>query len=68
MARQVLSDQAAALAGSVLASLALSYAGRPIPEIQGVLHQALKPCGVRLSADAWRDLAACISARRSVTL
>ena len=55
-------------AGAVLASLARSYAGRPIPEIQSVLHQALKPFGVRLSPDAWRDLAANINARRSVTL
>ncbi len=45
-------------AGAVLASLARSYAGRPIPEIQSVLRQALKPCGVRLSPDAWHDLAA----------
>lgn len=55
-------------AGAVLASLARSYSGRPIPEIQCVLQQALKPCGVRLSPDAWRDLAANINARRPVTL
>ncbi len=55
-------------AGAVLASLARTHAGRPIPEVQNMLHQALKPCGVRLSPDAWRDLAANINARRPVSL
>ena len=39
-------------AGAVLASLAGSSSGRPIPEIHFVLQQALKPCGVRLSPTA----------------
>ncbi len=55
-------------ARAILACLARSCSGRPVPEIQCVLQQARVACGVRLSFGTWRDLVANINAPRPVML
>ena len=55
-------------AQAVLRALARSQRGRPIPQIQRVLRDALSPLGVRLSPAALQELAADIAAGRPVEL
>ena len=52
----------------MLRALARSQRGRPIPQIQRVLRDALSPLGVRLSPAVLQELAAGIAAGRPVEL
>jgi hypothetical protein len=67
MSRQV-QQQRRGYAQAVLRALARSQRGRPIPQIQRVLRDALSPLGVRLPAAVLHDLAAGIAAGRPVEL
>lgn len=53
---------------AVLRALARSQRGRPTPQIQRVLRDALSPLGVRLSPAVLQELAAGIAAGRPVEL
>ena len=55
-------------AQAVLRALARSQRGRPLPQIQRVLREALSPLGVRLSPAVLQELAAGIAAGRPVEL
>ena len=55
-------------AQAVLRALARSQRGRPTPQVQRVLRDALSPLGVRLSPAALQELAAGITAGRPVEL
>ena len=65
MSRQV-KQQRRGYAQAVLGALARSQRGRPTPQIQRVLRDALSPLGVRLPPAALQDLAADIAAGRPV--
>jgi hypothetical protein len=67
MSRQV-QQQRRGYAQAVLRALARSQRGRPIPQIQRVLRDALSPLGVRLSPAMLQELAAGIAAGRPVEL
>jgi hypothetical protein len=67
MSRQV-KQQRRGYAQAVLRALARSQRGRPIPQIQRVLRDALSPLGVRLSQAMLQELAAGIAAGRPVEL
>ena len=66
-ARQVVL-QRRTYARAVLASLARSLRGRPAPQIQGVLREAMTSLGVRLPAATLHELAVEIASGRAVTL
>ena len=67
MSRQV-QQQRRGYAQAVLRALARSQRGRPTPQIQRVLRDALSPLGVRLPPAALQELAADIAAGRPVEL
>ena len=67
MSRQV-KQQRRGYAQAVLRALARSQRGRPTPQIQRVLRDALSPLGVRLSPTVLRELASGIAAGRPVEL
>jgi hypothetical protein len=67
MSRQV-KQQRRGYAQAVLRALARSQRGRPTPQIQRVLRDALSPLGVRLSPAMLQELAAGIAAGRPVEL
>ena len=67
MSRQV-KQQRRGYAQAVLRALARSQRGRPTPQIQRVLRDALSPLGVRLSPAVLQELAAGIAAGRPVEL
>jgi hypothetical protein len=67
MSRQV-QQQRRGYAQAVLRALARSQRGRPIPQMQRVLRDALSQLGVRLSPAVLQDLAAGIAAGRPVEL
>jgi hypothetical protein len=67
IARQV-NHQRSRYADAVLRSLARSQQGRPIPQIQHLLRNALTPLGVRLPSATLHQLATDIAAGRPVTL
>ena len=67
ISRQV-QQQRRGYAQAVLRALARSQRGRPTPQIQRVLRDALSPLGVRLSPAALQELAAGIAAGRPVEL
>jgi hypothetical protein len=67
MSRQV-QQQRRGYAQAVLRALARSQRGRPTPQIQRVLRDALSPLGVRLPPAALQELAAGIAAGRPVEL
>ena len=67
MSRQV-KQQRRGYAQAVLRALARSQRGRPAPQIQRVLRDALLPLGVRLPPAVLQELAAGITAGRPVDL
>jgi hypothetical protein len=67
ISRQV-KQQRRGYAQAVLRALARSQRGRPTPQIQRALRDALSPLGVRLSPAALQELAADIAAGRPVEL
>jgi hypothetical protein len=67
ISRQV-KQQRRGYAQAVLRALARSQRGRPTPQVQRVLRDALSPLGVRLSPAALQELAAGIAAGRPVEL
>ena len=67
ISRQV-QQQRRGYAQAVLRALARSQRGRPTPQIQRVLRDALSPLGVRLPPAMLQDLAAGIAAGRPVEL
>jgi hypothetical protein len=67
ISRQV-KQQRRGYAQAVLRALARSQRGRPTPQIQRVLRDALSPLGVRLSPATLQELAAGIAAGRPVEL
>jgi hypothetical protein len=67
ISRQV-KQQRRGYAQAVLRALARSHRGRPTPQVQRVLRDALSPLGVRLSPEALQELAAAIAAGRPVEL
>ena len=67
ISRQV-QQQRRGYAQAVLRALARSQRGRPTPQIQRVLRDALSPLGVRLPPAALQELAKGIAAGRPVEL
>ena len=67
ISRQV-KQQRRGYAQTVLRALARSQRGRPTPQIQRVLRDALSPLGFRLTPAALQELAAGIAAGRPVEL
>jgi hypothetical protein len=67
ISRQV-QQQRRGYAQAVLRALARSQRGRPTPQVQRVLRDALSPLGVRLSPAVLQELAAGIAAGRPVEL
>ena len=67
MSRQV-KQQRRGYAQAVLRALARSQRGRPTPQIQRVLRDALSPLGVRLPPAVLQELAEAIAAGRPVEL
>jgi hypothetical protein len=67
VARQV-KQQRRGYARAVLRALARSQQGRPTAQVQRTLRDSLAPLGVRLSPTILRELAADITAGRSVEL
>jgi hypothetical protein len=67
MSRQV-KQQRRGYAQAVLRALARSQRGRPTPQIQRVLRDALSPLGMRLPPAVLQELAANIAAGRPVEL
>ena len=67
VSRQI-AQQRRGYAGAVLRALARTHRGRPVAVVQRVLGEALTPLGVRLSGAELHELAASISAGKSVAL
>lgn len=67
VARQV-KEQRRGYARAVLRALARSQQGQPTAQVQRTLRDSLTPLGVRLSPTTLRELAADITAGRSVEL
>ena len=67
VSRQI-AQQRRGYAGAVLRALARTHRGRPVAVVQRILGEALTPLGVRLSGAELHELAASISAGKSVAL
>ncbi len=65
---QLIKQQRRRYAGTVLHSLARTQRGRPTPQVERVLREALKSLGVRLSPTWLRHIACEITAGRPVEL
>ncbi len=57
-----------AYAVTVLRGLARTQQGRPVAQVRRLVKDALTPLGVRLTPDQWQQLAADLTAGRTVTL